>query len=37
LRPFETAAFDLLLPTPKPGDQKTPGMPLQQGTDRNHA
>jgi hypothetical protein len=29
--------FNLLLPTPRSDDQKTPGMALRQGADRNHA
>ncbi len=29
--------FSLLLPTPKSDDQKTPGMALRHGADRNHA
>ena len=44
MRPLPTAAsavaapgFNLLLPTPKSEDQKTPGMALRQGADRNHA
>jgi hypothetical protein len=37
LMPLLRRALICLRPTPKSDDQKTPGMALRQGADRNHA